>query len=299
MKNKIEYYYRIENINLHEQNNIYNFLYNNKKYIFFNTTRNIKEIEQIYLLQSIDERYYKIILNRNRNVITVINNKQYLLVEIINYGNRKITFDDLTNKKSVTNLENSNTLLRNDWYNLWIKKVDYINYQRLHFNKEYLLLEAYLDYFLGLAENAISYIQDATAKEKKDERDELVISHRRINSNLKKIYYNVENIVLDHISRDVSEYLKYLFFNEELDYNTVANIINSLNFSRYGYRLLFGRMLFPSHFFDIYENIINNSQKELEIKKITLKICDYENYLKFIFQEINKKTKLPIVEWLT
>lgn len=92
MKNKIEYYYRIENINLHEQNNIYNFLYNNKKYIFFNTTRNIKEIEQIYLLQSIDERYYKIILNRNRNVITVINNKQYLLVEIINYGNRKITF---------------------------------------------------------------------------------------------------------------------------------------------------------------------------------------------------------------
>lgn len=267
MKNKIEYYYRIENINLHEQNNIYNFLYNNKKYIFFNTTRNIKEIEQIYLLQSIDERYYKIILNRNRNVITVINNKQYLLVEIINYGNRKITFDDLTNKKSVTNLENSNTLLRNDWYNLWIKKVDYINYQRVHFNKEYLLLDDYLDYFLGLAENAISYIQDATAKEKKDERDELVISHRRINSNLKKIYYNVENIVLDHISRDVSEYLKYLFFNEELDYNTVANIINSLNFSRYGYRLLFGRMLFPSHFFDIYENIINNSQKELEIKK--------------------------------
>ena len=42
-----------------------------------------------------------------------------------------------------------------------------------------------------------------------------------------------------------------------------------------------------------------NLQKELEIKKITLKICDYENYLKFIFQEINKKTKLPIVEWLT
>ena len=290
MKNKIEYYYRIENINLHEQNNIYNFLYNNKKYIFFNTTRNIKEIEQIYLLQSIDERYYKIILNRNRNVITVINNKQYLLVEINNYCNIKITFDDLTKKKSVTNLENSNTLLRNDWYNLWIKKVDYINYQRVHFNKEYLLLDDYLDYFLGLAENAISYIQDATAKEKKDERDELVIYQRLINSKL---------IVLDHISRDVSEYLKYLFFYEELDYNTVANIINSLNFSRYGYRLLFGRMLFPSHFFDIYENIINNSQKELEIKKITLKICDYENYLKFIFQEINKKTKLPIVEWLT
>ena len=47
MKNKIEYYYRIENINLHEQNNIYNFLYNNKKYIFFNTTRNIKEIERL------------------------------------------------------------------------------------------------------------------------------------------------------------------------------------------------------------------------------------------------------------
>ena len=37
----------------------------------------------------------------------------------------------------------------------------------------------------------------------------------------------------------------------------------------------------------------------LDVKKITLKICDYENYLKFIFQEINKKTKLPIVEWLT
>lgn len=298
MKNKIEYYYQIININIHEKDNIYYFTYNNKNYMFFICNRDVKELEQIYLLQNTSSKYHKIILNRNRNVVTIINNKTYILVEVIDYNQSILTINDITNKNKISNVRQFNLLLRNDWYSLWTKKIDYIIYQRKHLNKKYLVLDEFLDYFLGLAENAISYVNDTNIKEKKDERDELVISHRRIISNYKSTYYNIADIIIDHPARDITEYLKYVFYNEQIDYNNISKLINSVDLSNYGFRMLFGRMVFPSYFFDMYEHIVNDKLSESQIKTLILKINQYEKYLKFIFNEINKKTKIPMIEWL-
>lgn len=299
MKNKIEYYYDIMNINIHEKHGDYYFIYNNKQYMFFVCNRDIKELEAIYVLQHNLTKYHKIILNRNKNVVTIINNKNYLLIEIHDYNESTITIKDIIEAYKINNQREITILYRNDWYTLWIKKVDYILYQRKHLSKQYLILDEVLDYFLGLAENAISYINDTNSKAKKDERDELVVSHRRLSSIYKNDYYNIKDIIIDHPTRDITEYLKYLFYTGEFNYNSIDQIINSLDLSNYGFRLLFGRMLFPTNFLDLYERIINSKYKEDNIKYLIAKIYDYEKYLKLIYIIINKKTKIPNVEWLT
>ncbi len=299
MKNKIEYYYNIMNINVHERSNSYYFTYNGKKYVFFICTRNVKELEELYTIQSNLKKYHKIILNINKNVITMINNRNYVLIQINDYKKEKITINDIINGYKINNIRNVTLILRNDWYDLWIKKIDYILYQRTHLRKEHLELDEMLDYFLGMAENAISYVNDSNIKEKKDDRDDLVISHRRITSLYKNDFYNIKDVIIDHPTRDISEYLKYLFYMEQIDYNYIKEVIKNLNLSSYGYRLLFGRMIFPTNFLDLYENIINNELDEEYIKYVVTKIYDYEEFLRFIYVEINKKTKIPNIEWLS
>lgn len=50
MKNLIEYYYGLININIINKNNIVEFEYNNNTYIFKEIYRKIEEIKEIYEL---------------------------------------------------------------------------------------------------------------------------------------------------------------------------------------------------------------------------------------------------------
>ena len=61
MKNKIEYYYQLININLYEKNGVYQFNYNKKNYMFFICNRTIEEIKELYLVLTKDNKYHKII----------------------------------------------------------------------------------------------------------------------------------------------------------------------------------------------------------------------------------------------
>ena len=58
-------------------------------------------------------------------------------------------------------------------------------------------------------------------------------------------------------------------------------------------------MLFPSDFFDIYERVVNDKVSEEELMPIINKIKKYEEFLKNIFFLINKKTRIPQIDWLS
>lgn len=64
--------------------------------------------------------------------------------------------------------------------------------------------------------------------------------------------------------------------------------------------LLFSRLLFPTFYFDMYDEIINNSFNEERIIKIIDKTYEYEDVLfniyKFIVYE--KKIQLEPIEWI-
>ena len=122
--------------------------------------------------------------------------------------------------------------------------------------------------------------------------------------------YNPFNLVIDYKVRDVAEYIKSVFFYGEN--SCVEGVVNSENmivdkcniileriFKKYIFdnealKLLFARLLFPSYYFDLYENVIDNSLNENVISCIIKKSSAYEEFLKTILL----KTPIPYVEWL-
>ena len=58
------------------------------------------------------------------------------------------------------------------------------------------------------------------------------------------------------------------------------------------------RLLFPSFYFDIYEDIVNGYTKEKEIIKILNRTDEYQEFLKYIYNYINKKKPIIKIDWL-
>ena len=74
--------------------------------------------------------------------------------------------------------------------------------------------------------------------------------------------------------------------------------MTNLNYSTYQYALLIARLLFPSHYFDIYEKIINETLKEKEIINVLKRTDEYEKFLRYIYNFINKKKPILKIDWL-
>ena len=66
----------------------------------------------------------------------------------------------------------------------------------------------------------------------------------------------------------------------------------------YLYRLLFGRLLFPSFYFDIYDKIISEEIPEQEIVIVINRINYYEDFLRDIYYYIKTRANIPEIEWL-
>lgn len=294
MKNFLEYYYNLLNITVHERKQYYYFEYNRHYYIFIYTNRNIDEINAIYRLNINLKKYHKIILNRNSSPITYFNGRQYVLLKI-SCKNENIDYLDLKGQRVALDKENI-PLLRNNWVELIEKKIDYLEYQREHLKNQYKVLDESVDYFIGMAENSISYLNHMV--EKATDIDYLVVNHRRITSVNKIVFYNPLNIVVDHKARDISGYLKYLFIENSYNNHILSQVILNAELSNYGYQLLYGRMLYPSFYFDIYEKIINDREEESSSYSIIKRAKEYEEYLETIYNIINHHTKIPSIDWL-
>jgi len=291
MKNTIMYYYNLDDISLFKMNYIYRFEYKKKTYFFEPLTIDINELREIMNLNFINNKYNKIIGNKEKMPITPIQGQNYVLLkkEIDNYNLEEEIKNTINIKPGTYNLDRSN------WCMLWSKKIDYFEYQLNHLEEKYKLISESIDYYIGMAETAISYVQDTINNEKKSDKDGLCICHKRIENNN---FYHPFNIVFDHKSRDVSEYLKYLFVsNQYKDFQLQEFLIN-LDLSTYGYRLLYGRMFYPSFYIDIYDKIINNNIEEKEINNIIRRTEEYENYINRIYMIINNKIKIQKVNWI-
>lgn len=299
MKNSIEYFYNFPNITIYEYKDKITFSYDNNEYHFIINNRNYNELEQLYNLTNNINVYYKIIKNKNNSIITNINNKEYILLRIEGDYKREITLKDIIITPNI-NKELYPELKRNNWSILLQNKIDFFIYQREHIKKKYLIIDEVLDYYIGMTENAISYFNEAINIKGTINELHITISHKRIKENNIYQIYNPLNIIIDHKARDISEYLKLLFV--EKTYKEKEKFINymltNIKFNEYDYRLLIARMMYPSFFFDKYEEIVNKTNKEEEIIPILKRMKEYEEYLKKIYNIILKKIKIPKIEWI-
>ena len=239
-----------------------------------------------------NKNFDQIIRNINSKLMTNINGKNYLLLE---KSNKKTSIEDelLNYYKVLLPSQLYFNIDRTDWVYLWSEKIDYIEYQKIHLKGEYPLLEESINYFIGMAENAIMYVRNCFKED--NNLDDLVLSHKRI---ISKEFNSPINLIVDHRSRDISEYLKYLFFTNDYDYIKINQYLQKLNLNSYMYKLLYGRMLFPTFYFDKYDDIVNKNKSEKEILAILKKVEAYEDFLKNIYLIINQNTAIKKVDWL-
>ena len=132
---------------------------------------------------------------------------------------------------------------------------------------------------------------------KRDSKDYLTICHKRVyfNDDLNN-FYNPFSLIIDYKARDVGEYLKSLLFYgyQEKQIKELLLVINS----SYQRHLLMARVLFPSFYFDCYEDIINGITGEEEIISILNKIKDYEDFLVYLYNLLRETDYLIQIDFL-
>lgn len=291
MKNTINYYYNLNINTIHQKEKNYYFKADNKNYLLLKCT-NIEEPDDIYRLNIYLSQIlpvHRIVLNANNEAITKINDSNYLLLELFS-NNNKINLNNIIELSNIRIPFSVDKLKRNDWYNLWIKKVDYFEYQLSQIGKKYPLIRESFNYYIGLAENAIILVNNIDFN-----NIPLGLSHRRI-TNMSFNLYNPLNIVIDARIRDVCEYFKFCFFNN-IDISMELELFLSYNsFNIDEVKLFLARMFFPTYYFDLYEKIIDNEIDESEIKKVIIKADNYEKILKQVYYHF--KNNQINIEWL-
>lgn len=300
MKNVINYFYNLNIADIYNKDNIYYFYYNDELYHFYIYSNNIKNIT---LTKNINNSLknntliHEIITNKDNSIITYYNNIPYILCKINININKPITLGEITYLSSKT-ISTDTKITYHSWQDLWSIKIDYLEKVINENGKKYPIIVDSFNYFVGMAENAISYYNNLSSKE--IDNNTLVISHRIININ-DTVYaiYDPVNIIIDHKSRDIAEYIKYSFFSNNAKIYQELNIYFKYNYyTKDDIILLLSRVLYPSFYFNMYEDIMINNKEEKIITNITSKLDKYELYLYNIFKYFNNFYDLPIPEWL-
>lgn len=304
MKNTLKYFYNIETKNIRQSGNVFFIETNSKIFAFQNCDNYIDQIDNIYELNiylNYNNIYvYRIIKNRFDNIITRVNENNYILLEINSDYNKNITLnmiyefqyklDDNLIKSTFKGLNASN------WKSLWMQKIDYFEYQVSEFGLKYPLVRESIGYYIGMAENAICMINDYTLN------DSLYLQHRRIDANSRYYdFYNPLNLIFDTRVRDFCEYYKSNFIYN-LRYKEDIKIINYLeknNYTTNELKLFYIRMFFPSFYFDLYEKVVNNNEDEKRLKKILLRVNEYQLFLYELTSYFSSFLMLPHIEWIS
>jgi len=80
--------------------------------------------------------------------------------------------------------------------------------------------------------------------------------------------------------------------------NDIIYYIQYSKLTEYELQMFFVRMLFPTFYFDIYEEVITGDMKEKELLRIITHTERYEILLKQLYQYLRTIIYLPEIEWL-
>lgn len=302
MKETIEYYYSFKINDLFIENNAYYFIDNNEYYFFVHFFRTNKDLQDIVScikeLNSKKIYTHELILNNQNRLLTRIDDQDYILMKIVN-KNKEYSIIDMIelNKKIELSLDKEN-MYRNNWSSLWSIKVDYFENQMKEIKMDKPILKS-INYYIGLAENAIYYVNNIVKKYQISSYDNIVLSHKRVYyPNYGLNYLNPLSFIFDLEVRDIAEYIKSVFFAGEDAFLELKTYLNSRKMTNYSYNMLFARLLYPSYYFDLYEKIINNNESSEKIISIIDKADKYEQFLKKAYKEISLYAPLEDISWL-
>lgn len=293
IKQYIEYYYNLENINIIKIKEYYRLDYKNTNYLFMPLTRYPIEILQINRVINNDANYDNIVLNIKNQLITYIDGKNYILVRLSKNSANYNLYNQIE-KSKIVYLPNEmiDKITKTNWDILWSKKIDYIEYQLNNLDNDNIVFNS-VWYYIGMAENAISYVNETLSL---SSNHRLYVSHKRINE---QFFNNPLNLIVDYRSRDISEYLKYMFLKKEYDYIEIKEKLQKLNLDEFLCRMIYGRLFFVTFYFDIFDSVMNgNKENKLLLRNIINRADEYEDYINSIYDILAQIKKIPRIGWV-
>lgn len=290
MKNFIKYYYNLS-INEFRKIDEYYILYaDGVTYKFLPFLGDIDRLYNNYMTLSKINRYcHEIIFNKDNVFITIYDSIPYILIRYNKNINEKIKIENIINYDTVV-YENFEL----NWKELWENKIDYYEYQISQLGIKYPIVKNSFSYYIGLSETAISLLNYVNSKNIMG-----YISHSRIEYNESiNDFLNPVNIVIDSRIRDISEFIKLNYLNQNIGIDDVFNIINSINLTYDEAILLLSRLIYPSYYFDIYDKIIQEKVSEEKIELYIKKNTYYEVFIKKVYKYLYDNFKIVEIEWL-
>lgn len=290
MKNIIYYYYNLYANKFKKINDCFAFEINKKQYEFIPFYGDVNSVFKNYQFIISSKKYcHQIILNKDNSILTYYKNKPYLLIRKDFCIDKYVDIDEIINYDILVNGD-----YNLNWKNLWKEKIDYYEYQISELAFKYPVLKKSFNYYVGLTENAISllnYIDKSNIN--------YYICHKRVNYKQKLCdFFNPTEIVIDNITRDIAEYIKNNYLNDNITINEVCSIIDKLNFNYTESILFLSRITYPSYYFDLYDEIIQEIANENKIEYYIKKNTMYEIFLKQVYEYLKGKYALPEIEWM-
>ncbi len=304
MKETLEYYYGLDIESIEELDGKYHFKIENQDYFFVFYNRGIEELEDIINVSNEMVKkginVHKILINRNNSFLTKVGEYNYILFAVSNLNEEYDIFDMVKISEKLVLNNNKSNLYRNNWGTLWSEKIDYFEYQVRELSIEKDVVKNSFSYYVGMAENAISYVNNTNMKYGGDAY-RIVLSHRRVfYPNYKLNYLNPLSFVFDLEVRDIAEYLKAMFFKKDISFclDELSSYLKIRHLSLYEYQMLYARLLYPTYYFDVYESVMNKNGDEEQLVNIIKKCDSYEEFLKKAYLEISKYAKIDKIEWI-
>jgi len=197
------------------------------------------------------------------------------------------------------------------WPDFWFQRIDQLHewyaetLQREEAPTSYeeLLLLSY-PYIIGRAGNAIQYIIDVLRDRHVSEA--LTVCHHRLDVDLMHLGFS-PRWVIDHPARDIAEWIRAQIIKngekkatQEMDrFIEAYQALRPL--SQEAYALIYGRLLFPSDYFDHIDQWTTEKDASVsalsELKAVIDNVLKQERFLRSFAQKYMEN--LPVIEWLS
>lgn len=298
MKNVLQYYYNLEINSVTRINNEYVFSKDNLNYVFSPVSIDIEEINELYILTmnltQMGLPCHNIILNNRDELLTPFNNQNYILLKKNINSNEPITINDIIDFSTYTSFDwDFKHLNRTNWKNLWIKKMDYFEYQLSQVGNKYPLLCKMFGYYEGIVENGIQLFDMYNT------HGTVCVSHKRLTVNTSlSDFYNPLNFIIDYKIRDMAEYFKTKVMLYDEAHNEIVYFLDNYVTTDIDRILFMIRFFFPSFYFDIYEKVLIEKTSKKKLDDILVNSKKYEMLLKKIYGYVGTYISLPNIDWL-
>jgi hypothetical protein len=278
------------------------FIYQNWKFKLEANQKSEKELEELNdFIKRVDQTLFNkgssIILNRENQFSSISEYGQLSLVGVNIFDVNINDFIKMNTRYARLEKNENNPLISSIRY-LWISKTDNIENKVLpNLKKDNFLYQkvySLIVYSLGLAENAISYLQDISI-DYGDMIEEVALSHKRINEISSYELLNPFNLILDSPMRDVADLIKL----GAIDKSNLESVLSNYNMNAKNASLLLARIIYPSYLFDLLEeHFITKKDIKKDVIKYYNQISKGKERLQFIHSYLVNRYGIRPINWL-